>query len=274
MLKRADRQRYFNMVMRTARLAAHTIPGYLPTRQVETVDPNTPNYLYDLEEEMIRRVKNEENFSDLLRLPLEQDHRQRRSASVLGDSPHLHPPHLPWHHHHQAERAAGPPPMIEYYAEDGKPLGEPYRSLYSHEQIIRYCMRALISQRQGKGGIKFLFLGTHRDLEGDSVGESLKDKNRKLQYMVNSLKIDDHVVYFRGFDLIFAINAKSPADRDWEVMAQVREVIAESSNVPPIRIPIKWYAMELALLRHVQETKRSVLLESECFRMAKSFHFD
>ncbi len=275
LLKRATRQHYFDTVMRTTMVAAHSVRGYFTGRQLETVDPRTPNYMYDLEEEMIRHVKNEDYFSDLL-----CEFRWNKVTDSGGQPQFLEI--LPIFIHHislgiitvKLNERLDHRPMVQYY-KDGQPLGESYKSCYSHKQIIKYCMRALISQGQGRGGIKFLFLGTHRDLQEDSIGESLADKNRELKEMVSSFDIEENVVYCNnGFDLIYAINAKTPEACDWEVMDQVRAVIAESSNVPPIRIPMKWYAMELALLRHVQETKQSVLLESECLRMARTFHFE
>ena len=275
MLRRADNQHYFNISMRTAKVAAYSLRGYTPTLHHERADPNTPNYMRALEKEMIRCVKNEEVYSDLL-----CDLRWNKVTDSGGQPQFLEI--LPIFIHHislgiitiKLNERLDHHPMVQYYI-DGQPLGESYRSCYTHEQIIRYCMRALVSQGQGKHGIKFLFLGTHRDLERESVGESLQDKNRKLKEMVTSFKMDDNVVYCNSeFDLIYAINAQSPEAGDWKVMEQVREVIAESSNVPPVRFPIKWYALELALLRHVQETKRSVLLESECLGMARAFHFD
>ena len=43
----------------------------------------------------------------------------------------------------------------------------------------------------------------------------------------------------------------------------------------PIPIPIKWFVLELVLLRYVKEEKKAVLLESTCFKMVNSsFYFD
>ena len=36
-------------------------------------------------------------------------------------------------------------PMIQFY-KDGEPSGDPYDSLYTHEEILKYCMRTLVSQ--------------------------------------------------------------------------------------------------------------------------------
>ena len=39
-------------------------------------------------------------------------------------------------------------------------------------------------------------------------------------------------------------------------------------------LPIRWFAMELALQRFVQETKQAVLLESKCLELVANFHFN
>ena len=164
-------------------------------------------------------------------------------------------------------------PMIEYYGEDGKPIGEPYRCPYSHEEIIKRCVRAFISQGSHSEQFKFLFIGTHRDLLKDCKGETLSEKNIKLRKIVRSFNMDDHVAYSNPIsgDLIFAINAKDPSPEDWEVIEDVRQEIAESSDVPPINIPVRWFAIELALMRYAKETQHAVLTEEACFDLVKGY---
>ena len=163
-------------------------------------------------------------------------------------------------------------PMIEYYGEDGKPIGEPYRCPYSHEEIIKRCVRAFISQGSHSEQFKFLFIGTHRDLLKDCEGETLSEKNTKLLKIVRSFSMDDHVTYSDPIseDLIFAINAKDPSPEDWEVIEERKE-IAESSNVPPINIPVRWFAIELALMRYAKETQHAVLTEEACFDLVRGY---
>ena len=164
-------------------------------------------------------------------------------------------------------------PMIEYYGEDSKPIGKPYRCPYSHEEIIKRCVRAFISQGSHSEQFKFLFIGTHRDLLKDCKGETLSEKNIKLRKIVNSFNMDDHVAYSNPIsgDLIFAINAKDPSPEDWEVIEEVRKEIAESSDVPPINIPVRWFAIELALMRYAKETQHAVLTEEACFDLVKGY---
>ena len=82
-------------------------------------------------------------------------------------------------------------------------------------------------------------------------------------------------VLFNRCDPIFPVNADAPTRKDWDVMKEVRKVIAENSYVPRIKVPIKWFALELVLLRYVKEEKKAVLSESTCSKMVNSrFDFD
>ena len=161
-------------------------------------------------------------------------------------------------------------PMVEYY-EDGKLVGESYRSCYSQEQIVKYFLRALTSQGEGRD-IKILFIGTHRDRAGE-CNESIEEKNGKLREIVRSFKMEANVFY-NGLNLIFPINAKTPGDEDWEVMKQVKLKLVKCADVPSIRIPLRWFIMDLALQRFVLETNQAVLTESRCWELVANYHFD
>ena len=166
-------------------------------------------------------------------------------------------------------------PMIQFY-EDDKPLGDPYKSLYTHEEILKYCMRTLVSQGSGLHKTKFLFLGTHEDLK-DECNESIEEKNIKLNEIVALFNMQENTIFSSNncCDLIFPVNADAPTPKDWDVMKEVRKAIAKNSCVPRIEVPIKWFALELVLLNYVKEKKKAVLSESTCFKMVNStFNFD
>ena len=232
----------------------------------------TPNYMCKLEEEMVRNVP-EARGSELL-----YNMRWNRLTDSGGQPQFLEV--LPIFLHHislgiftiKLNERLDHHPMIEYYGEDGKPVGAPYKSHFTHEQILRHSMRSLISQGGKEGrNFKFLFLGTHKDLMKED-GESLEDKNLQLKKIIRSFKMKDQVIYCNSQqDLIFAINAKDPSQEDWLVIEEVRKEIAESSNVLPIRIPVRWFAMELALLRYAKETKQAVLTQEACFDLVKGY---
>ena len=161
-------------------------------------------------------------------------------------------------------------PMMEYY-EDGKLVGESYRSCYSQEQVVQYFLRALTSQGEGRD-IKILFIGTHRDRAGE-CNESIEEKNGKLRELIRSFKMEANVIY-NGLNPIFPINAKTPGYGDWEVMKQVKRKLVKCADVPSIQIPLRWFIMDLALQRFVLETNQAVLTEFRCWELVANYHFD
>ena len=163
-------------------------------------------------------------------------------------------------------------PMMEFYNEEGQSVGEPYKSCYSQEHVVRYFMRALTSQAGERRNIKFLFIGTHKDRMGE-CNESIEEKNDKLREIVHSFNMEANVIY-NGANLIFAINAKTPGDEDWKVMKQVKRGLVKCADVPPISIPLRWFIMDLALQRFVLETKQAVLTEFKCWELVANYHFD
>ena len=242
-----------------------------PTMQPDTptVQPDTSDFFRKVEDEIIHSSK---NTTDLL-----YDMRLSKLTDCGGQPQFLEV--LPVFVHHMSlgiftiklNERLDHHPMIEYYGEDGELIGKPYRCPYSHEEVVKRCMRAFISQGSASNQFKFLFIGTHRDLLKDCKDETLRDKNTKLRKIVGSFNMNDHVVYSNvaGSDLIFPINAKYPSEQDWAVIEKVKKVIAESSNVPSIDIPLRWFAMELALLRYTKESNRAVLTEKECFDLLR-----
>ena len=78
-------------------------------------------------------------------------------------------------------------PMIEYY-EQGKPLGTPYESDHTTEQLIQQGLRSLHSHRsskeKGSSDVpQIVMIGTHKDQE-NVCQESRETKNQKLREML------------------------------------------------------------------------------------------
>ena len=97
-------------------------------------------------------------------------------------------------------------PMNYYYNKEGKSVGEGVRSTLTNEQIIRLCLRMIISKSQEDRRVKVIFVGTHRDEEYKCT-ETREEKNHKLKDMVKSLNLEENVIYRNEDELIYAINA-------------------------------------------------------------------
>ena len=86
----------------------------------------------------------------------------------------------------------------------------------------------------------------------------------------------DHVLYCdeESQSLIFAINAKSPGDDDQAVLADLRYLLLrELQKLPRVKIPHRYFALEMAFQRLAKYQNKAILSKEECFKEATKFHF-
>ena len=172
-------------------------------------------------------------------------------------------------------------PLIEYYDDDGKLVGTPYRSAYTNQQILSHCMRVIQAQAsQSEEGLcpNAIFIGTHNDVQEDpktQCPESTEEKNLKISEMLLP-EFQEDVIYCdeRLEQLIFPLNATKRGPQEKKFAAELRRVIVERSHVKPRKIPLRWNALELALQERMMELGQGVLTKAECFAVAQRFHFD
>lgn len=165
-------------------------------------------------------------------------------------------------------------PLNYYYNEDGVSVGEGVRSLLTNEQVLRLCLRMIASQCQGGRHVRFVFVGTHRDLEGN-CSQSREEKNRRLKDMVESFGLEDFVIYRNHqFDeFIFAVDAKHPEEIDQETMDDLRELMMDESVAKDISIPVNYHGLELALKKKVKESGQIAFRESDILKEVSHFYF-
>ena len=272
-MKRVEGERYFTIVVDSAKEIGLSIQlSSSHSRRPSRSD--IPHYMRKLEEEMHRRLHEKEDGEPQLLYKL----RWIRLTDSGGQPQFLEI--LPIFIHHislgiiviKLNERLDCFPMMEFYNEEGESVGEPYKSCYSQWQVVKHFLRALKSQAGEGKDVKFLFIGTHMDRMKE-CDESIEDKNYILQQIIHSFNMLANVIY-NGLGLIFPINAETPQAEDWEVMKQVRCRLVACADVPRIKIPVRWFAMELALQRFILETKQAVLLESKCWELVANFHFD
>ena len=164
-------------------------------------------------------------------------------------------------------------PMNYYYNSQGEPIGEGVRSLLTNEQILCRCMQMIVSQSQGGRRVRFVFVGTHRDLEHKCT-ESREEKNLKLIEMVRSFDLEDSVIYSNQQfnELIFALNAKEPEEADYQTAGVLIELMMDRSVAKTIRIPVNYRGVELTLKQKVRESNQIAFLESEILQDVAHFH--
>ena len=165
-------------------------------------------------------------------------------------------------------------PLVEYYT-NGKPIGKPFKSPFTHLQTFRHCMRVLQSTCESGKCPKIAFIGTHKDLEHQCKDENRAEKERKLLSIIPP-NMRDHVIFCDEASqrLMFAINAKCPGDDDQVVLADLRYLmLRELQKLQRVRIPHRYFALEMAFKRFAKYQKKAILSKEECFKEATKFHF-
>ena len=162
-------------------------------------------------------------------------------------------------------------PMNYYYNEEGESVGEGVKSTLTNEQIIRLCLRMIVSKSQGDRRVKVIFVGTHRD-EEYKCSESREEKNCKLMDIVKSLSLEENVIYRNEDELIYALNAKNPEEVDHFTAGELREAIIDKSNAIAVHIPLNFYGVELTLQKMVQESNQIAFHEFEILPRVSHYH--
>ena len=67
-------------------------------------------------------------------------------------------------------------PMVDYFS-NGKRVGEPFPSPFTHLQTFHHCMRVLQSTCSQGTCPKLVFIGTHKDRELECLDENVEEKN-------------------------------------------------------------------------------------------------
>ena len=120
-------------------------------------------------------------------------------------------------------------PTVEYYDDSGHPVGTPYQSAHTNEQLLKHCIRTLHTHRasseSGDKASKIMVVGTHRDREAECK-ESREEKNRKIaKILLPTFK--DAVVYFDMLsgEFIFPVNAKDPQEQDKDIIKDIQKLV-------------------------------------------------
>ena len=169
-------------------------------------------------------------------------------------------------------------PMIEYY-EQGKPLGTPYESDHTTEQLILQGLQSLHSHRsskeKGSSDVpQIVMIGTHKDKE-NMCQESREIKNQKLREMLLPT-FKKEIVYYqeRTNDVLFPWNARFPGDDEKEGAGKIRSKVSSKRQSDPRQLPLQWLALEIILDEITQKLKRGVLSRNECLEVVRRLHLD
>ncbi len=171
----------------------------------------------------------------------------------------------------------GSRPVVEFYV-DGKPIGTPYESAHTIEQLLQHCVRTMHSHRSSSGSTgecpQIIVVGTHADREKES-NETRDAKNEKIHKLL-SRDLENQIVYYNLAEnkVIFSLNALKPGKHEELVVGKIRKILLSNTSIQPDDIPLGWFALEILLQQMSQSLQRGVLSKEECLRLAmEKLHF-
>ena len=162
-------------------------------------------------------------------------------------------------------------PVVEFYDEEGNLVATPYRYSLTCEEILKCMVRTLHSHPTEHKNSNIMVAGTFRDKEME-CSETRAEKNEMLFNLLHPHFPNDLVLYGETMKPIFPLNTKHPDEDDQRVAQLLREAI-ERSAPDPVKIPITWYLLELALRRLAALLSRKVLSRKECLVIAQQLDF-
>ena len=162
-------------------------------------------------------------------------------------------------------------PVVEFYDEEGNRVGTPYRYTLTCEEILKCMVRTLHSHPTEGKVSNIMVAGTFRDKESE-CSETRAEKDQMLFNLLHPHFPNELVLYGETMKPIFPLNTQHPDEDDQRVAQLLREAI-ECSAPDPVKVPISWYLLELALRRLAALLERRVLSRKECLVIARQLDF-
>ena len=161
--------------------------------------------------------------------------------------------------------------VFDLFVVDGNPVGEPYESQYTHEQLFKRSLQAFQLQNQSA---KLAVVATHIDLvEEEKRPSKIADKNEWICAITESGKIDEKNVIYSGdaaSDVVFALKADDPSEADKEVAQRLLAHLCDDVPVEALEIPLRRFLLEQTM-REAGKESRGVVSMTECKEIAQSF---
>ena len=164
---------------------------------------------------------------------------------------------------------------------DGVQVNVPYASYLTNEQVIRHTLQAIQSQASSSDIEEMpnlAFVGTFQDQQ-NTCSESPDGKDKRLQSMITEILPEEmqQCVITNGGSLrhtTFRVNARTPAERDFETVRRLKEALVSKSRAKPRDLPLKWCGLEVALRVMMEKMGRQVLSREECEFVGHKLGFD
>ena len=165
---------------------------------------------------------------------------------------------------------------------DGVQVNVPYASYLTNEQVIRHTLQAIQSQASSSDIEEMpnlAFVGTFQDQQNTFTEETPDGKDERLHSMITEILPEEmqQCVITNGGSLrhtMFRVNARTPAERDFETVRRLKEALVSKSRAKPRDLPLKWCGLEVALRVMMEKMGRQVLSREECEFVGHKLGFD
>ena len=158
--------------------------------------------------------------------------------------------------------------------EKGEWFEEQCPSLLTNEQMLVQFVHTMMCKplaHNQSGHTRFMVIGTHRDLLQE-CDETLAQKNERLASLF--LPALEEVLIMNGNDIIFAVNAKNPDEKDEECYALIRQKVADLSVALEVETPMSSLMFLNDLIRYGEEQRKRVVSMEECQAIAGRLKMD
>ena len=167
--------------------------------------------------------------------------------------------------------------MIRYF-KDGKLVWE-YEAYMTNEASLRQCVRTMRSLNNKNPDIppaKMLFLATHRDMVAQKKLPGVLDNLHKRLREILLPQFREQLIFRKGEDFVFALNAAKPEKEDKECAESIRECLSEvgEGGEGGKEVPLRWYALYQKLVEVANGLGKKVLPREQCQQVAESMEIN
>ena len=157
---------------------------------------------------------------------------------------------------------------------NGKPVGKPYKSQYTHDLLFKRSVQAL---QQCEKSPFFSVVVTHPDqVNPADLPGRIKELNDWVQSTLATTGVKDDVIFSESLrEILFVLRADNPSDDDLvrvrKLLQSICDKFSDTSRVQVHRIPLQQFLLEQAM-RKLGEGRKGVLSVEECREVARAIN--
>ena len=157
---------------------------------------------------------------------------------------------------------------------NGKPVGKPYKSQYTHELLFKRSVQAL---EQCEKPQFFSVVVTHPDqVNPADLPGRIKELNDWVQSILETTGTKDDVIFSKSLrEILFVLRADNPSEDDLirvrKLLQSICDKFSDTSLVQVHRIPLQQFLLEQAM-RKLGECRKGVLSVEECCEVARAIN--